>query len=67
MRIPDFCEDLEIIYVEGNSQDGTLEEINRVIAAYPNKDIKVLVQDGKGKGDAVRKGFSHAKGFAKIL
>jgi len=62
MRIPDFCEDLEIIYVEGNSQDGTLEEINRVIAAYPNKDIKVLVQDGKGKGDAVRKGFSHAKG-----
>jgi SAM-dependent methyltransferase len=61
-RLPDFCEDLEILYVEGNSQDDTLDEIHRVIAAYPNKDIKVLVQDGKGKGDAVRKGFDHARG-----
>jgi len=61
-RLPDFCNDLEILYVEGNSQDGTLEEIHRVIASYPNKDIKVLVQDGKGKGDAVRKGFEHARG-----
>ena len=61
-RLPDFCEDLEILYVEGNSQDGTLDEIHRVIEAYPDKDIKVLVQDGKGKGDAVRKGFGHARG-----
>jgi SAM-dependent methyltransferase len=61
-RLPDFCEDLEILYVEGNSQDGTLDEIHRVIEAYPSKDIKVLVQDGKGKGDAVRKGFDHARG-----
>ena len=61
-RLPDFCEDLEILYVEGNSQDDTLSEIHRVIAAYPNKDIKVLVQDGKGKGDAVRKGFDNARG-----
>jgi SAM-dependent methyltransferase len=61
-RLPDFCKDLEILYVEGNSQDDTLSEIHRVIAAYPNKDIKVLVQDGKGKGDAVRKGFDHARG-----
>jgi len=61
-RLPDFCEDLEILFVEGNSQDGTLDEIHRVIEAYPDKDIKVLVQDGKGKGDAVRKGFEHARG-----
>jgi len=61
-RLPDFCEDIEILYVEGNSQDGTLDEIHRVIEAYPDKDIKVLVQDGKGKGDAVRKGFDHARG-----
>jgi SAM-dependent methyltransferase len=61
-RLPDFCEDLEILFVEGNSEDDTLNEINRVIAAYPDKDIKVLIQDGKGKGDAVRKGFDHARG-----
>ena len=61
-RLPNFCDNLEIIYVEGGSQDGTLDEINRVIKAYSDKDIKVLVQDGNGKGDAVRKGFKYARG-----
>lgn len=61
-RLPKFCDDIEILFVEGHSQDGTLEEIHRVIAAYPQFDIKVLEQDGKGKGDAVRKGFEFARG-----
>ena len=61
-RLPDFASDQEIIFVEGHSQDGTLEEINRVIACRPDRDIKVFVQDGKGKGDAVRKGFQLARG-----
>ena len=61
-RLPQFCKDMEILYVEGGSQDGTLDEIHRVIKSYPDIDIKVLVQDGKGKGDAVRKGFSQARG-----
>jgi SAM-dependent methyltransferase len=60
-RLPKFCDDIEIIYVEGHSSDGTLEEIHRVIAAYPDLDIKVFVQEGKGKGDAVRKGFANAR------
>ena len=62
IRLPHFCEDLEIIFVEGHSSDKTLEEICTVIAENPSLDIKVLVQDGKGKGDAVRKGFQHARG-----
>lgn len=66
-RLPQFCDDLEILFVEGGSQDGTLEEIHRVIAAYPERDVKVLVQDGKGKGDAVRKGFAHAQGEVLII
>ena len=61
-RMPNFCESIEIIYVEGGSSDGTLEEINRVIKKYPEKDIKVFIQDGVGKGDAVRKGFENANG-----
>ena len=60
-RIPNFCEDIEIIFVEGGSKDNTLKEINRVIDTYPDKDIKVFEQEGSGKGDAVRKGFSHAR------
>lgn len=66
-RIPRFCDDMEILFVEGHSQDGTLEEIRRVIDAYPHLDIKVLVQDGKGKGDAVRKGFANARGEVLMI
>jgi SAM-dependent methyltransferase len=61
-RLPKFTEDLEIIYVEGGSTDGTFEECKRVKAAHPELDIKVFKQPGKGKGDAVRKGFAEAKG-----
>ncbi len=66
-RTPRFCEDMEILFVEGHSKDGTLDEIQRVIAAYPEFDIKVLVQDGKGKGDAVRKGFANARGDVLMI
>lgn len=60
--IPDFGKHQEILFVEGHSSDGTLEEIVRVAKAYPDKDIKWMVQDGQGKGDAVRKGFAAAGG-----
>jgi SAM-dependent methyltransferase len=52
----------ELIFVEGHSSDGTLEECRRMKTTYPERDIKVLVQTGKGKGDAVRLGFAHARG-----
>lgn len=61
LRTPDMGKSTEIIFVEGHSQDGTFEEAERVKDKYPQKDITVLVQDGKGKYDAVKKGFSHAK------
>jgi glycosyltransferase involved in cell wall biosynthesis len=48
--------------VEGGSTDGTREEIQRVMERYPEKDIKLVEQEGRGKGDAVRSGFSSAKG-----
>jgi SAM-dependent methyltransferase len=66
-RIPRFCDDIEIVFVEGHSKDGSLEEINSVIAANPGLDIKVFVQDGVGKGDAVRKGFAHARGDVLMI
>jgi ubiquinone/menaquinone biosynthesis C-methylase UbiE len=61
LRVPDMGKHTELIFVEGHSKDQTLEECERVKAKYSSKDITVLVQDGKGKGDAVRKGFAHAK------
>jgi SAM-dependent methyltransferase len=61
LRMPRFGSAQEILFVEGNSSDGTFEECERVRDAYKDSwDIKVLKQDGKGKGDAVRKGFAAA-------
>jgi ubiquinone/menaquinone biosynthesis C-methylase UbiE len=61
-RMPRFGSAQEILFVEGNSSDGTFEECERVRDAYKGVwDITVLKQDGKGKGDAVRKGFAAAK------
>ena len=62
-RMPKFGSAQEILFVEGNSSDGTFEECERVRDAYRDSwDIKVLKQDGKGKGDAVRKGFAARDG-----
>jgi hypothetical protein len=66
-RVPRFAADQEMIFVEGHSTDGTLEEIHRVMACYPDLDIKVTVQDGRGKGDAVRKGFDLARGEVLMI
>jgi len=61
-RMPRFSSDMELIFVEGHSSDGTHEECLRVRDAYPSWDIKVLQQTARGKGDAVRTGFSAARG-----
>jgi len=61
-RIPKMGSHTEIIFVEGGSCDGTRQEIERVKQSYSDLDIKIFSQPGKGKGDAVRKGFQEAKG-----
>ncbi len=62
-RTPELGKHTEIIFVEGNSTDDTLDEIKRVCEKYKSRrDVKYAVQDGKGKGDAVRKGFAMATG-----
>ena len=66
-RIPHFCKDIEIIFVEGHSADGTLDEMKRVKAAFPDRDIKIVVQPGKGKADAVFAGFEAARGAVLMI
>lgn len=61
-RLPTMGSHTELILVEGHSQDHTLEECRRIAASEPTQDIAVLVQEGRGKGDAVRLGFSKATG-----
>ena len=61
-RLPRFGSSQEIIFVEGHSRDGTLDEIRRVIHGYPDMDVKYFVQKGLGKADAVRTGFENSSG-----
>lgn len=52
----------ELVFVDGNSTDGTRDEIEQVIAEYDGPlRIRLVDQgNGVGKGDAVRKGFAAA-------
>jgi glycosyltransferase involved in cell wall biosynthesis len=53
----------ELIFVEGHSKDGTYAAIEAAVTKYSGpKKILFTQQDGKGKGDAVRKGFDMASG-----
>ena len=62
-RMPDLGCELEMIFVEGHSTDGTWEEIQRVAEVYKDRfSIQTYQQPGRGKKDAVRLGFSHASG-----
>lgn len=62
-QLPRLGINTEIIFVDGNSNDGTIEKIEEVIKKYRHKTIKLIHQgDASGKGDAVRKGFDAATG-----
>ncbi len=62
-RCPRMGKRTELIFVEGHSTDGTLEEIRRVCGRKAGGlELRYAVQEGKGKFDAVRKGFALARG-----
>lgn len=62
-RLPSLGKHTEIIFIEGNSTDDTWESMEKVKSKYSvTHDIKTGRQTGKGKGDAVRKGFDMATG-----
>jgi SAM-dependent methyltransferase len=61
-RTPLMGSSTELVFVDGNSSDGTIEEIEAIMRDYKGPlELKLVLQgDGKGKGDAVRKGFAAA-------
>ncbi len=66
-RMPRFGKEQEIIFVEGNSTDDTWEQIQTLPEKYPDWNIKMTRQPGKGKGDAVRAGFALAGGDVLMI
>lgn len=61
-RTPEMGLGTELIFIEGHSKDNTWDEIQRVAAKYPQRQIKILKQQTKGKGGAVREAFATATG-----
>ena len=66
-RLPKFSSFQEVIFVEGGSSDQTYEECIRVQARYPDRNIFVIKQKGKGKWDAVKTGFEKASGEVLMI
>jgi ubiquinone/menaquinone biosynthesis C-methylase UbiE len=66
-RTPEMGRGTELVFVEGHSSDATYETIERAIASRPERQCQLLRQTGKGKGDAVRMGFAHARGDVLMI
>lgn len=59
-NIPEFVD--EIVVVDGNSNDGTREEIRKY-----RKDAKIIVETPSGKGAAMKTGFENATGDLIVM
>jgi len=63
-HIPKLGKWTELIFVDGHSDDGTVEEVKMCIEKYGRQWHRVVLlnQSGKGKGQAVRQGFAECQG-----
>jgi SAM-dependent methyltransferase len=61
-RLPEMGAGTELIFVEGHSSDNTYETIQDEMQKRQRPRTRLLRQTGRGKGDAVRMGFTEASG-----
>lgn len=68
-RTPQMGGGTELIFVEGNSSDDTWAKLQSVAPQHADwgAGFQIMQQDGKGKGDAVRKGFAAATGDVLMI
>lgn len=66
-RLPRFGGGQELVFVEGHSKDDTYEVLVETIARESGWSSQLIRQSGVGKGDAVREGFSRARGEILII
>ncbi len=66
-RLPELPPGSEFLFVEGHSRDDTRAVLQREIEARPGQPLRLLIQTGRGKGDAVRLGFAQARGEVLLI
>lgn len=66
-RVPKMGQSMEILFIEGNSQDETWATIQQAIEDFPELTIRAYQQTGKGKGDAMRLGYAKATGDVILI
>lgn len=67
-RLPHLAPRQEVIFIEGNSRDDTWSVIQDVVRTYRGPwTLRAVQQDGRGKGDAVRKAFSLCTGEVLMI
>ena len=62
VRVPEMGLGTEIIFCDDKSTDGTADEVRRVMAKYPHRDIKLVNGPGVCKASNVWTGFDAATG-----
>ena len=66
-RTPIMGSETELVFVEGHSRDDTYAVIEREIAYHPEVRSMLFRQTGIGKADAVRLGYTKAKGDVLMI
>ncbi|MBY0110259.1 MAG: glycosyltransferase family 2 protein [Candidatus Babeliaceae bacterium] len=62
LRTPSMGTSTELILIDGNSKDSTVDVMQAMVTKYPHKNIAWFVQSAKGKKNAVEEGFACAQG-----
>jgi SAM-dependent methyltransferase len=66
-RIPEMGRHTEILFCDDRSTDGTADEVRRMMASYPRRDIKLLAGPGICKAENVWTGFRAASGDVLMI
>jgi len=66
-RIPEMGKHTEILFCDDKSVDGTAEEVRRMQALYPQRDIRLLEGPGICKAENVWTGFRAARGEVLMI
>ncbi len=66
-RTPEMGSHTELIFCDDHSTDGTADEVRRIQALYPRRDIRLIAGPGISKAKNVWAGFDAARGDVLMI